>query len=132
MAINLNNLFNSINKNSKMGDFQDLDHIDGLSISVTNANLYSKQRDDLVLFYFRNGANHASVYTQSKLISENIKWNLKQKPKKIFSLIVNSRNANAFTGKQGYDSLKKLAESTSKQLSQKQEEDEENPKKMAK
>ena len=88
MAINLNNLFNSINKNSKMGDFQDLDHIDGLSISTTSANLYSKQRDDLVLFYFRNGANHASVYTQSKLISENIKWNLKINKKKIKALLI--------------------------------------------
>ena len=87
MAINLNNLFNSITKNSKMGDFQDLDHIDGLSISTTSANLYSKQRDDLVLFYFRNGANHASVYTQSKLISENIKWNLKINKKKNKSFI---------------------------------------------
>ena len=66
-----------------MGDFQDLDHIDGLAISTTSANLYSKQRDDLVLFYFRNGANHASVYTQSKLISENIKWNLKINKKKL-------------------------------------------------
>ena len=82
MAINFDNLFNSISKNSKMSDFQDLEHIDGLSVSTTNANLYSKQRDDLVLFYFRNGANHASVYTQSKLISENIKWNLKINKKK--------------------------------------------------
>ena len=72
MATNLSNLFNSISKNSKMGDFQDLDHIDGVSISTINANLYLKKRDDLVLFYFRKGANHASVYTQSKLISENI------------------------------------------------------------
>ena len=82
MAINLSNLFNSINKNSKMGDFQDLDHIDGVSISTTCANLYSKNRDDLVMFYFRKGANHASVYTQSKLISENIRWNLKINKKK--------------------------------------------------
>ena len=71
MAINLNNLFNSLSKNSKMGDFQDLDHIDGLSVSTTCANLYSEKRDDLVMFYFRKGATHASVYTQSKLISEN-------------------------------------------------------------
>ena len=70
MAINLSNLFNSINKNSKMGDFQDLDHIDGLAISTTSANLYSKQRDDLVLFYFRNGATHASVYLSLIHISE--------------------------------------------------------------
>ena len=52
MVINLNNLFNSINKNSKMGDFQDLDHLDGVSVSTTCANLYSKKRDDIVLFYF--------------------------------------------------------------------------------
>ena len=63
MAINLDNLFNSLSKNSKMGHFQDLDHIDGVSVSTTSANLYSKQRDDLVLFYFRKGANYASVYT---------------------------------------------------------------------
>jgi len=83
MIININYLFNSISKNSKMGDFQDLDHIDGLSLSSTNANLYSKKRDDVVMFYFRKGATHASVYTQSKLISENIKWNLKITKKKI-------------------------------------------------
>ena len=85
MAINLNNLFNSLSKNSKMGDFQDLDHIDGLSVSTTCANLYSEKRDDLVMFYFRKGATYASVYTQSKLISENIKWNLKLN--KLFKLI---------------------------------------------
>jgi len=127
MAINLNNLFNSINKNSKMGDFQDLDHIDGLAISVTNANLYSKQRDDLVLFYFRNGASHASVYTQSKLISENIKWNLKINKKKIKALLINTRNANAFTGKDGFKGLKILADSLSQELTQKQKTDEEKP-----
>ncbi len=130
MAINLNNLFNSINKNSKMGDFQDLDHIDGLAISTTSANLYSKQRDDLVLFYFRNGASHASVYTQSKLISENIKWNLKISKKKIKALLINTRNANAFTGKDGFKGLKILADNLSQELTQKQKIDEEKPAKV--
>ena len=130
MAINLNNLFSSINKNSKMGDFQDLEHIDGLSISTTSANLYSKQRDDLVLFYFRNGANHASVYTQSKLISENIKWNLKINKKKIKALLINARNANAFTGKDGFKALKILAEYLSEELTKKQNEDEDKPAKI--
>ncbi len=130
MVINLNNLFNSINKNSKMGDFQDLDHIDGLAISTTSANLYSKQRDDLVLFYFRNGANHASVYTQSKLISENIKWNLKVSKKKIKALLINTRNANAFTGKDGFKGLKILADDLSQELTQKQKSDEQKPVKI--
>ena len=98
MAINLSNFLISKKDKSKMADFQDLDHLDGLSISVTSANLYNNSRDDLVLFYFRNGAEYASVYTQSKIISENIKWNLNQKSKKIFSLLINTRNANSFTG----------------------------------
>ena len=131
MGINLTNFLASKSKNTKMIDFQDLDHLDGLSISVVSANLYKDPRDDLSMFYFRQGANYASVYTQSKIISENIKWNLNQKPKKIFSLIVNTRNANAFTGKQGYESLSKVADLTSKKLNEKQKEDEENPKNIS-
>ena len=79
-----------------------------LSISTVSANLYKTNRDDLVMFYFREGANFASVYTQSKILSENIKWNLNQKTKKIFSLLVNTRNANSFTGEQGYKSMQIL------------------------
>ena len=131
MGINLTNFLSSKSNNTKMIDFQDLDHIDGLSISVVSANLYKDTRDDLSMFYFRKGANYASVYTQSKILSENIKWNLKQRPKKVFSLIVNSRNANAFTGKQGFESLKKIAIITSKELNKTQEEDEENPMKIS-
>ena len=111
-------------------EFQDLDHINGVSISTVSADLYNNSRDDLVMFYFREGANYASVYTQSKIISENIKWNLNQKVKKIFSLIVNTRNANCFTGKQGYKSLEKIAELTSQKLTEKQKEDEDLPKKI--
>ena len=127
MAINLTNFINSNFSNSKINDFQDLDHIDGVSISTISANLYDKSRDDLVMFYFRDGANYASVYTQSKIVSENIKWNLSLKTKKIKSLIVNTRNANALTGSKGYQGLRDIAEELSTQLSKKQVEDEEFP-----
>ena len=130
MAINFTNFLYSQNKKSKMGDFQDLEHIDGLSISSTSANLYNHSRDDLVMFYFRRGANYASVYTQSKIISENIKWNLNLKNKKIKALLVNTRNANAFTGKKGYQGLKEIAEELSSKLSSKQKIDEEIPEKI--
>ena len=130
MGINFTNLLTSKTKNKRMSEFQDLDHIDGLSISTISANLYNNKRDDLVMFYFREGANYASVYTQSKIISENIKWNLDQKSKRIYSLIVNARNANCFTGKQGYRSLEKIAEITSEKLSEKQKNDEDQPKKI--
>ena len=128
MPINLKNFIKSHALKSKMNDFQDLDHIDGVSISTVCANLYNKPRDDLVMFYFRDGANYASVYTQSKIISENIKWNLNIKSQKIKSLIVNTRNANAFTGSDGYRGLKEIAQETSLQLSKKQKEDEDHPK----
>ena len=82
MGINLTNFLSSKNKNKKMGEFQDLDHIDGVSLSITSANLYKDNRDDLVMFYFRDGANYASTYTQSKIISENIRWNLNQRSQK--------------------------------------------------
>ena len=116
MVINLSNFFNLKNKNSKISDFQDLDHLDGISISVVNAKLYNPPRDDLVLFYFRDGANFASVYTQSKIISENIKWNLQMNSKKIRALLVNTRNANAFTGKTGFQGLKEIADELSLNL----------------
>ena len=128
MGINLSNFLLSKSKNKRMLEYQDLDHIDGVSISSVCANLYKDIRDDLVMFYFRDGANYASVYTQSKIISENIKWNLNQNSKKIYSLLVNTRNANCFTGKQGYKSLEKIADQISQELSVKQKEDEENPK----
>ena len=128
MGINLSNFFASKSHDRKMGQYQDLDHLDGLAISSVSANLYNSKRDDLAMFYFRDGANFASLYTQSKILSENIKWNLSQKTQKIFSLIVNTRNANSFTGEQGYKSMQHLADLISKQLTEKQKEDENDPK----
>ena len=130
MGINLTNFLSSKSKNKRMTEFQDLDHIDGVSISTVSANLYKNSRDDLVMFYFRDSANFASVYTQSKIISENIKWNLNNNSKKVFSLLVNTRNANCFTGRQGYKSLEKIADVISDGLSKKQLDDEDQPKKI--
>jgi glutamate N-acetyltransferase/amino-acid N-acetyltransferase len=130
MAMNLSNFLISKKEKSKMADFQDLDHLDGLSISVTSANLYKHNRDDLVMFYFRNGAEHASVYTKSSVISENIKWNKNIKNNRVKALIVNARNANCLTGPKGYNSLKQIAELTSGHLTEKQKLDEDKPQKV--
>ena len=127
MNSKISNFFNFQNKNSKIGDFQDLEHIDGVAVSTISANLYNLKRDDVVLFYFRDGANFGSVYTQSKIISENIKWNLNIKSKKIKCLLINTRNANAFTGALGYRGLRKISNSLSEKLTNKQLEDEEKP-----
>jgi len=125
MTINIKNFLLSRSKKSIIGNFQDLKHIDGVAISAISANLYKETRDDLVLFYFRDSANYASVYTQSKIISENIKWNLNLKGNSIKALLVNTRNANAFTGKLGFKGIVQIAEELSKKLTIKMAEDEE-------
>ena len=130
MVLNLTNLFSSKNKSSKLSDFQDLNHLDGVAISTTSAKLYNPPRDDLVLFYFRDGADFASVYTQSTIVSENIKWNKLITSKKVKALLINTRNANAFTGKKGFLGLKEIAEDLSAQLTIKQKTDDEKPEKV--
>jgi len=130
MVLNFSNLFVSESKKSKLSDFQDLEHVDGVAISTTSAKLYNPPRDDLVLFYFRDGANYASVYTQSTLVSENIKWNKSINNKKIKALLINTRNANAFTGKKGFLGLKEIADELSFQLTTKQKKDDEKPEKI--
>ena len=116
MGLNFSDFFGSKSKSSKMSDFQDLGHLDGVALSITSAKLYNPPRDDLVLFYFRNGANFAAVYTQSSILSENIKWNQTVNSKKVKALLVNTRNANAFTGKKGYQGLEEIADELSSLL----------------
>ena len=116
MTINLKNLLNPNIKTSKMGDFQELKGIEGLSISAVSADLYKNGRDDLSLFYFKDGAKYAALYTKSKIVSESIHWNLKVKNKSIKALLVNTKNANTFTGRQGFQGLKELSKSLSKYL----------------
>ncbi len=119
-------------KANSIGFYQDLEHLDGLGISAVTADLYEnkKKRDELVIFYFRKGATYASVYTQSNIISENIKWNLNNTKEKIHALVINTRNANAFTGKEGYKSINNIANYLTDLLSKKQINDEEEPRKI--
>ena len=131
MVLGINNFFDAKNKNSKVADFQDLDHLDGVSISAVSANLYDQRRDDLVLFYFRDGASHASLYTKSSIVSENIKWNRKIKSQKINALLINTRNANALTGNEGFEALKQLSIDLAQKLSSKQKQDEEEPRNIS-
>ena len=116
MTLNLKNLLNPKVKLSKMGEFQELQPIEGLEISAVSADLYGDGRDDLTLFYFREGANFAAVYTTSKVTSASINWNLKVKRHFVKALMVNTKNANTFTGIKGAQGLKEIAHALSKSL----------------
>ena len=116
MTINLKNFLNPKTKMSKMGEFQELQPIKGLEISSVSADLYGDGRDDLSLFYFKEGANFAAIYTTSKITSASINWNLKIKRHFVKALLVNTKNANTFTGIKGAQGLKEIAHSLSKNL----------------
>ena len=116
MTINLKNFFNPKIKMAKMGEFQELKPIEGLEVSSVSADLYEDGRDDLSLFFFRDGANFAAIYTTSKVTSASINWNLKVKRHFVKALLVNTQNANTFTGIKGAQGLKEIANSLCKVL----------------
>ncbi len=116
MTLNLKNLLNPKVKMSKMGEFQELGHIDGLQISAVSADLYGDGRDDLTLFFFEEGANFGAVYTNSKVTSASINWNLKIKRHFVKAIMINTKNANTYTGVKGAQGLKEVANALSKSL----------------
>ena len=116
MTINLKNFLSDKTKLSKMGEFQDLKPLDGLEVSSISADLYDNGRDDLALFYFKEGANYATLTTTSSIVSETITWNEKSNKKFIKALLVNTKNANTFTGNQGHEAIDLIAKSLSKNL----------------
>ena len=116
MTINIKNFLNDKTKLSKMGEFQSLKQIEGLEMASISADLYSDGRDDLALFYFTKGANYATLTTSNSITSEFIPWNNNSHKKTIKGLLVNTKNANTFTGKQGKESIDILAKNLSRLL----------------
>ena len=116
MTINIKNFLNDKSKLSRMGEFQNLKKIEGLEMSSISADLYNDGRDDVALFYFSKGANYATLYTTNSITSEFIPWNSNSHKKVIKGLLVNTKNANTFTGKQGKDSIDILAKNLSRVL----------------
>ena len=116
MTINIKNFLNDKTKLSKMGEFQSLKQIEGLEMSSVSADLYGNGRDDLTLFYFSKGANYATLTTTNSITSEFIPWNNSSHKKIIKGLLVNTKNANTFTGKQGKESIDTLAKNLSRIL----------------
>jgi len=116
MTINIKNFLTDKNKLSKMGEFQSLKQIEGLEMSAISADLYGNGRDDLALFYFSKGANYATLTTTNSITSEFIPWNNNSHKKIIKGLLVNTKNANTFTGKQGKESIDILAKNLSRIL----------------
>ncbi len=77
---------------------------------------FKKTTDDLLVIVFKNLANFSSVYTNSSMPAAPIIWNKKYKNNKCKILIVNSGNANAFTGIDGIEEINKYVKFVSKKF----------------
>ena len=116
MTINVKNFLKDKPKLAKMGEFQELQPIEGMEISAISADLYGTGRDDLCLFYFKDGANYGAVYTNNTICSESITWNRQIRKKNIKAIMINTKNANTFTGTQGAEALESLSKNLAKNL----------------
>ena len=89
--------------------FPEIPSLDNLNIICGKANIKSRSKLDLAIVIFKNLANVAYVTTKSKTFAANIKWLKENKNiSKIKILMVNSGNANAYTGEQGYLNLQSI------------------------
>ena len=82
--------------------FPELPSVAGVALSAANCGIRYKERPDLLLATFAKGTVVAGVLTTTSMPAAPVEW-CKQalKSGKARALVVNSGNANAFTGKQG-------------------------------
>jgi glutamate N-acetyltransferase / amino-acid N-acetyltransferase len=86
--------------------FPTMPPISGIKLGTTNAGIKQTVRDDLLLVEMAEDSACAAVFTRNKFCAAPVliaRENLKHKPR---WLLINSGNANAGTGLQGYEDAK--------------------------
>jgi glutamate N-acetyltransferase / amino-acid N-acetyltransferase len=87
--------------------FAEAPAIAGVRLGAIEAGIRYKGRKDLAVILFDKPAQVAGVFTKSKCPSAPVEWCRKHlKGGKARSAVVNSGNANAFTGKKGKESVR--------------------------
>ncbi|KAB2881798.1 MAG: bifunctional glutamate N-acetyltransferase/amino-acid acetyltransferase ArgJ [Pseudorhodoplanes sp.] len=95
--------------------FPEMPAIDGVRLSTAAAGIKYKDRTDVLMAVFEPGTAVAGVFTRSKCPSAPVEWcraNIGGKSAR--ALVVNSGNANAFTGRTGREAAKFTAALASK------------------
>ena len=86
-------------------DVPDMPAVAGIRLATAEAGIRYKNRTDVLLAVMDKGTTVAGVFTKSKCPSAPVEWcRAKLKSGKARALVVNSGNANAFTGKTGRQS----------------------------
>ncbi len=95
--------------------YPDLIAIEGVRFATAAAGIRYQGRTDVMLALLDKGTQVAGVFTTSKCPSAPVDWcRARLKGGKARALVVNSGNANAFTGKKGAQAAKLTAEITAK------------------
>jgi glutamate N-acetyltransferase / amino-acid N-acetyltransferase len=98
--------------------FPEIPEIAGVRLATASAGIRYKGRTDVLLALFDKGTTVAGVFTKSKCPSAPVDWcRDKIKGGRARVLVVNSGNANAFTGRTGKEATKYTAISASKAAS---------------
>ncbi len=93
--------------------------ISGAKFSALCAGIKYKDRHDLILIYLEPGSTLAGVFTKSYTRSAPVIWSEKiiesssKRYDEAYGILVNSGNANAFTGKRGHQAVKNVMEALS-------------------
>jgi glutamate N-acetyltransferase / amino-acid N-acetyltransferase len=89
----------------------DMPAISGVRLATAAAGIRYADRTDVLLAVFEPGTTAAGVFTRSKCPSAPVEWcRTHLKSGKAGALVVNSGNANAFTGKSGRDACRFTAQ----------------------
>lgn len=88
-----------------------LPRIDGVRLKTAEAGIRYRNKKDLLFVVFDEGTTVAGTLTQSKTCSAPVIWCKRRlKGGTARALVVNSGNANAFTGVKGENAVKKTAQ----------------------
>ena len=96
----------------------DMPAISGVKLATAAAGIRYAERTDVLLALFEPGTTVAGVFTRSKCPSAPVEWcRAHLKTGTARALVVNSGNANAFTGKSGRDACKFTAQIAARAVS---------------
>ncbi len=97
------------------GHVPDMPPVAGVRLATAAAGIRYAGRTDVLLALFAPGTTAAGVFTRSKCPSAPVEWcKAHLRPGKARALVVNSGNANAFTGKTGREACKFTAQITAR------------------
>lgn len=86
--------------------------LDGVHLATGAAGIRYRNRNDLLVVRLAEGTQVGGVFTRSKCPSAPVEWCRNQiTAGRARALVVNSGNANAFTGKAGNDAVTAIAQS---------------------